>query len=48
MWAHYGNELKGFCLVFDLKLFNESMEDSLVKLGPVKYVNLPRLLISRR
>ena len=44
MWAHYGNELKGFCLVFDFKLFNESMEDSLVKAGPVKYVNFPHLL----
>ncbi|EGR2288342.1 DUF2971 domain-containing protein [Vibrio parahaemolyticus] len=44
MWAHYGNELKGFCLVFDYKLFNESKGDSLVKVGPVKYVNFPRLL----
>lgn len=44
MWAHYGNELKGFCLVFDFELFNESMEDSLVKVGPIKYVNFPHLL----
>ncbi|HDI3322631.1 TPA: DUF2971 domain-containing protein [Vibrio cholerae] len=44
MWAHYGNELKGFCLVFDFELFNESMEDSLVKAGPIKYVNFPHLL----
>lgn len=44
MWAHYGNELKGFCLVFNHELFNESMEDWLVKVGPVKYVNSPRLL----
>lgn len=44
MWAHYGNELKGFCLVFDFDTFRKSIRDSFVKSGPVKYVKYPRLL----
>jgi hypothetical protein len=44
MWAHYGNELKGFCLVFDFDTFKTGLRDSLTKSGPVKYKKHPYLL----
>ncbi|HIF9215997.1 TPA: DUF2971 domain-containing protein [Photobacterium damselae] len=43
MWAHYGNELKGFCLVFNFEVFSESIRN-LVKHNKVKYTDYPLLL----
>ena len=44
MWAHYGNCLKGFCLVFDFQSFVSSLDDSTRKHGKVAYIKYPRLL----
>lgn len=39
MWAHYGNQLKGFCLVFHFEEFVENIESDLYLNDDVKYVN---------
>jgi hypothetical protein len=44
MWAHYGNELKGFCLVFDFDDFLMGIEDKIEKYGHINYRKYPRLL----
>ncbi|MEL0624686.1 DUF2971 domain-containing protein [Marinomonas arenicola] len=37
MWAHYGNELKGFCLVFGFDSFVSSIESAVLFNGDVHY-----------
>ncbi|WP_196588197.1 DUF2971 domain-containing protein [Aliivibrio fischeri] len=44
MWAHYGNELKGFCLVFDFNIFISDIKDSIEKHGRINYRKFPHLL----
>ncbi|NOJ09626.1 DUF2971 domain-containing protein [Vibrio splendidus] len=44
MWAHYGNELKGFCLVFDFSKFVVGIENDVEKFGHIQYKRFPRLL----
>lgn len=46
MWAHYGDELKGFCLVFDFVIFNSGIKDEIEKSGPIHYKKYPSLLSS--
>ncbi len=46
MWAHYGNALKGFCLVFDSDKFIDGIENDVEKFGHVNYQTHGPLLSS--
>ncbi|MEH8216596.1 DUF2971 domain-containing protein [Aeromonas veronii] len=46
MWAHYGNALKGFCLVFDSDKFIDGIENDVEVFGCVNYPTSRPLLSS--
>ena len=44
MWAHYGDELKGFCLVFDYELLLKTMKSDSLLYDRVEYLKYPRII----